>query len=161
LTTYTNEVRRSLMRARNLGVVTIVMAVALLLPVGHGGIFGGGEALAKSDATVHYKCYKIVPSGLPLPPHIVDLLDQFGPQENVVVTASELLCAPALKNGEGVPIAEFPHLKCYVISRDAPPLRQTVLLEDQFGEEEVQVMEPQLLCQQVEKQVEKSLPKAR
>jgi hypothetical protein len=148
------------MRARNIWLLTMVMAVALLLPVGNWGIFGGAEALATVTEQVHYKCYKIVPGGQPVL-RTVTLEDQFGEQKNVLVTASELLCAPALKDGKGVPITDFPHLKCYVISRDAAPLRETVLLDDQFGEEEVQVMEPQLLCQQVEKQVEKSLPKAR
>jgi hypothetical protein len=96
-----------------------------------------------------------VPSGEPLPPHIVDLRDQFGLQEDVRVTAAELLCAPALKTFDGVTTGDLtaPHLKCYVISRDRAPLRQPVRLDDQFGPEFVEVMEPQLLCQEAEKTV--------
>jgi hypothetical protein len=145
------ETRRCLMVAQRVGVLKVaVVAVAMLFAIGSWEVYQGAEALAQEEA-VHYKCYKIVPSGQPLPPHIVDLEDQFGLQEDVQVTASELLCAPALKDGEGVPITEFPHLKCYVISRDAPPLRQRATLVDQFGTESVQIMEPQLLCQEVTK----------
>jgi hypothetical protein len=141
------------MRARNILVLTMIMAVALVPPLGNWGIFGGAEALAH----IHYKCYKIVPGGQPVL-RTITLEDQFGEQKNVLVTASELLCAPAKKDGDGT--FDVPHLKCYVISRDAPPLRQTVLLDDQFGEEEVEVMEPQLLCQEVEKTLpQKTLPK--
>jgi hypothetical protein len=143
------------MRACNIWLVTRVMAVALLLPVGNWGIFGGAEALAQDELPVHYKCYKIVPSGPPVQ-RIIDLRDQFGLQEDVRVTASELLCAPALKNTEGT-VPEGPHLKCYVISRDVAPLRQPATLTDQFGSEEVRIMEPLFLCQEVMK----TLPDAR
>jgi hypothetical protein len=135
----------------------MILAVALLPPVGNWGIFGGAEALADDYDDIHYKCYKIVPGGKPVLKEIT-LEDQFGEQKNVKVTASEYLCAPALKDGKGAPIDSFPHLKCYVISRDAAPLKQTVELTDQFGKEEVDVMEPQLLCQEVEKKVKKTYP---
>jgi hypothetical protein len=149
VTKHAGEGRRCLMVAHRRGALTVaVLAVALLVAIGSWEVYQGAEALAQD---IHYKCYKIVPSGQPLPPHIVDLTDQFGTQNDVVVTASEYLCAPALKNGAGVPITEFPHLKCYVISRDARPLRQPAMLTDQFGDEDVLIMEPLFFCQEVTK----------
>jgi hypothetical protein len=142
------EARRCLMVAHRARALTVaVVAVAMLVAVGSWEVYAGPE--------IHYKCYKIVPSGPPLPFQIVDLEDQFGLQEDVRVTASELLCAPAEKTFDGETTGTFnetvPHLKCYVISTDRPPLRRPARLTDQFGGEDVQIMEPLLLCQEVTK----------
>jgi hypothetical protein len=141
--------RRCLMVAHRAGTLAVaVVAVAMVFAIG-----SWEEVYAKPE--VHYKCYKIVPSGPPVtqPPPIVDLQDQFGLQEDVLVTASELLCAPALKTFGVATTGDLaaPHLKCYVISRDVAPLRQPATLTDQFGDEDVTIMEPQLLCQEVTK----------
>jgi hypothetical protein len=111
------------MKARNIGVVTMVMAVALLLPVSNWGIFGGGEALALATpleecqelaaaagestdiCLVNFKCY-VIARGTNLNER-VRLCDQFHDctvteegttgGEQVTVRQSQLICTPAEK----------------------------------------------------------------
>ena len=145
------------MRARNIGVVTMVMAVALLLTVSNGGIFGGGEALAQPPLcqitranllNVNFKCYTIAKG---TNPGIGDttLVDQFG-TETVTVRESQLICTPANKEGGGAFFTECPefHLKCYNVVPAKPPVDQTVTTTDQFETETgVKVQAAQYLCE--------------
>jgi hypothetical protein len=79
----------------------------------------------------HYECYYIDGDD---PDAAVDLETQFGLEPGVEVGEAQLLCAPALKNGEGD--LDMPHLKCYQIVDSVSPI--TVNLTTQFGPEENQ-----------------------
>lgn len=93
----------------------------------------------------HYECFQIAGDVPGVP---VDLETQFGLESAVGVLEPALLCAPALKNGEGN--LSYPHLECYNIVGDPPGA--SVGLTTQFGEEQVPEVGPaQLLCVQAEK----------
>jgi hypothetical protein len=147
----------------------MVMAVALLLTVGNGGIFGGGEVQAQTLSetcltflaqeglfNVNFKCYVITGTNPAIGP--VDLEDQFEP-ETVTVRQSQLLCEPANKTVRGTAggafftaCPEF-HLKCYNIVPSGPPVNLPVELTDQFTSppsippEDVLVEATQYLCE--------------
>jgi len=148
------------MSARNIGVVTMVIAVALLMTVSNGGIFGGGEALAGPPCqitttnllNVNFKCYTIAKGTNPgIGP--VTLEDQFD-SETVTVRESQLICTPANKTvGETADGAFFDqcpffHLKCYNIVPAKPALETLVTVIDQFETEHgVKVQAAQYLCE--------------
>ncbi len=99
----------------------------------------------------HYKCYDISDPSDPGPGVSVDLETQFGIEQNVDVGPAIFLCAPAIKtveDGVSQPEGSFdvPHLKCYDIAGQGPLPPPHVFLRTQFGDEEVDVLTPQLLC---------------
>jgi hypothetical protein len=155
------------MSARNIGVLTMVMAVALLMTVGNWGISGGGEALAKKAGDppalsaqcleflsttgpglfgVNFKCY-VIAQGTNLD-QSATLTDQFE-TETVTVRQSQLICTPANKEGDGAFFEACPefHLKCYNVVPSAPPVNQVVNTLDQFEPESVLVEAAQYLCE--------------
>jgi hypothetical protein len=97
----------------------------------------------------HYECFEIIGTS---PGDSVILQTQFRTEE-VPVLAPQYLCAPALKNGEGD--LDAPHLKCYDIFTDGPPVGWTVELQTQFSppNEIVTVNQAHLLCVPVAKTV--------
>ena len=92
----------------------------------------------------HWKCYNVVLN--PPPPGVtVNLLDQFGLEENVVVGPGRYLCTPVEKNLEGPPSFPDDHLACYGIVQ--APLGGAHDLDDQFGFHPGLLVEnPEMLC---------------
>ena len=98
-----------------------------------------------SDNLDHYKCYEAEGDSVDV---IVDLQDQFGVEPEVLVGEPELFCNPVDKNGEGIFHAEA-HLTCYDIGDDEE--ERDVLVTNQFGEQTLEVEDPELLCVPSEK----------
>ncbi|UCH87610.1 MAG: hypothetical protein JSU97_04300, partial [Dehalococcoidia bacterium] len=89
----------------------------------------------------HYVVYSLVAS--PGPVSTVDVETQFGLEPGLEAEYAYRLLAPALKNGEGD--LNAPHLLCYDLWGDAPPV--SVNLETQFGTETaVDVLGAHQLC---------------
>jgi hypothetical protein len=105
-----------------------------------GGALWGEVEDYESPTPPHYKCYAIEPQ-IPIDEPVM-LETQFGVEE-VIVRENVLLCDPALKNGEG-DLTQTPY-KCYAIEPQIP-IDEPVMLETQFGVEEVIVRENVLLC---------------
>ena len=116
-----------------------------------------------SDLAIdHFKCYEAAGDPLYV---IVDLVDQFGVNLDVLVGAPELFCNPVDKNGEGILDPEA-HLTCYDIEdgdddndndddgdsdsgSDSDGLN--VQVNNQFGEQVLEVEDSELLCVPSEK----------
>ena len=99
------------------------------------------------DPVTHFACYPITPA--PLECRLVGTSDQFGPRQLQVNEAREL-CVPTEKNPGPVPTSlPRDHFKCYTAS--GPPVNQAHTLVDQFETEHVQVLQPVLFCNPVEK----------
>lgn len=90
-----------------------------------------------------------------LTPHlIISTEDQFGPRTLAAVGARVLLVPTQKLTVDGEPTGlDFPdklnHSWCYEVNGE--PVNQEVRLEDQFGIDTVQVGQPQLFCNPVEK----------
>jgi hypothetical protein len=103
---------------------------------------GGASPAAAQPAEPAYKCYDIVGTD---PPDIVNLVTQFGAEDNVAVGQATKLCLPAGMNGQPIPGPEVPHLKCYNIAGEDPP--RAMKLTTRFGVERyVPVGQAKLLC---------------
>lgn len=90
----------------------------------------------------HFKCYSVEGENLN---QTVNLVDQFG-NVTTSVRVPKLLCNPADKNGEGIP-NPLAHLVCYTIKDlTHPPQTPDVLVNNQFGEAQLDVIKSQLLC---------------
>jgi hypothetical protein len=91
----------------------------------------------------HFKCYKTRTDGS-FVPRDVTLVDQFESTSALVEKPSRL-CNPANKNNEGItdPTA---HLMCYDINQATPFTPRHVLVNNQFGEQELVVTKPFQLC---------------
>jgi hypothetical protein len=88
-----------------------------------------------------FKCYSVQGANLGA---TVNLVDQFESVQGVNVTKPRLLCNPVDKNGEGIP-NPLAHLVCYEIKQ--PHFRQRdVLVSNQFGQAQLKVKAPELLC---------------
>ena len=95
-----------------------------------------------SDLNLDYfKCYKA--QGVPVNVN-VNLTDQFGVELDVLVGIPALFCNPVDKNGEGMmnPDAD---LTCYEIDADQGA-EQVVVIDNQFGQQNLDVNDPELLC---------------
>jgi len=130
-----------------LGLKVAMLVVAMLVALGG----WQGVAYAQSTASFpHFTCYVITPKPSANAP--LTLTDQFHPAPeglNVVRRGPEFLCAPVLaKNGVALvqPTPPFDHLKCHNITPSGPPVNQTVVVTDQFGEETVTVRTVQFVC---------------
>jgi hypothetical protein len=102
----------------------------------------------------HWKCYDTI--ALSDPNVIVNLVDQFHAEPNVVVGSARYLCNPAQKTvlpnpSEPPPPLPDEHLTCYTI--DDPPLGQAHTVNDQFDPHPnpLIVENPELLCLPSEK----------
>ena len=143
------------MRARHRWVLTmVVLAAALLVTGGNGGIYRGGEALAHEfPFNVNFKCY-VINQG-EAPSETVELFDQFHQPERVTVREPQLLCTPAFKcRGDKYEDCDWSdvgfHLKCYNITPAGPPVNEEVTVRDQFFPEygdSVKVQTAQYLCE--------------
>jgi len=91
----------------------------------------------------HFKCYR-AKTETPFASRDVTLADQFEDTTASVLRPSRF-CNPADKNGEGIkdPTA---HLMCYDIHQDTTFTRRHVLVDNQFGEQELIVLKPFSLC---------------
>lgn len=85
----------------------------------------------------HFKCYKVRGKGFTA--RSVTLTDQFETRTTTIVKPL-LLCNPVDKNGEGVP-QPASHLTCYKI-KDAPGFApRSVMVEDQFTDQDLQAIQ--------------------
>jgi hypothetical protein len=101
------------------------------------------DGLGVIELGQHWKCYDAF--ALFDPDVIVNLQDQFRPEENVVVGPARYLCTPVEKNNEGAPSFPDEHLACYDIV--GAPLGEFYSLEDQFENYLGLLIEnPELLC---------------
>jgi len=92
----------------------------------------------------HYDC-RLAPGMLD--PPVVRVDTQFGVDQGVDVGPGFSLCAPALKNGEGVPDTETAHLRCFDAEAAQSAPNRLVNLTTQFGElRNVLVGDRALLC---------------
>jgi hypothetical protein len=91
----------------------------------------------------HFKCYKTRTDGS-FVPRDVTLADQFE-STSALVEKPVRFCNPANKNNEGIndPTA---HLMCYDINQATPFQPRHVLVNNQFGEQELVVTKPYQLC---------------
>ena len=154
----------------------LIIVVATLVAIGAWGVYTGtlkltGEAYAQVvTASPVLKCYQIQGSSvgeededtdLVGPNETVVLIDQFH-QETTRVREPQLLCTPATKcrgpvsaTNPCTPVTTnpFPDFKCYQIQ--GSDLNRTVILSDQFhpAGEQVQVEEPEFLCDPATKTV--------
>jgi hypothetical protein len=104
------------------------------------------EALPPPVGLDHYQCYSVeVLEGHPYPPPVT-LVDQWETEYEVQVLDPQLLCTPADKLEDGYPIFNpVDHLECYNIA--SPPFTpRTTYVTNQFGYEELAVIEPNMLC---------------
>jgi hypothetical protein len=101
---------------------------------------------------LHYKCYSITPETQLA--GTVDVETQFGLEEEVEIGPASLLCAPALKNGEGD--LNEPHLECFDIPVEPLDPEPEVILYDQFVPQGdyTPVFESQKLCVEAVKEFE-------
>jgi hypothetical protein len=95
------------------------------------------------QAVDHFACYD-VHEHTRLANRNVTLDDQFGPLADAEIRKTEILCAPVDKNGEGVIFEDF-HLVCYDVQKGNDP-RADVRVDNQFGEQDLQVRRVRLLC---------------
>jgi len=88
------------------------------------------------------------------PVRTVIVTDQFGSSKWQVAHASYLLL-PSLKNlpGPGTPLPTWNHYLCYDVVPPGLLVDQLVVLKDQFGGVQVQVLHARFLCNPVEKTV--------
>jgi hypothetical protein len=106
-------------------------AVVLALAVAVGLLMPAGAANAQPPLLpVHYVVYE-APAMLPVLPPPVDLLTDFGLEEDVELGPGWQLAAPALKNGGGY--LQVPHLRFFPMNEPAPSPTRYVTVTDQFG----------------------------
>lgn len=100
----------------------------------------------------HFKCYGAkTPKTAPrFRPQDVSLVDQFETKATTLVKPVSL-CTPVDKNGEGL-MDPTSHLTCYMIKDAKRKPRQSkfekrdVIVDNQFGEQMLEVTKPALLC---------------
>ena len=93
----------------------------------------------------HFKCYEA--EGDPVNV-IVNLQDQFGVEPVVLVAEPELFCNPVDKNGEGI-LNPTAHLTCYEVDQEEE--ERVVIVANQFGDQILEVEDPEFLCVPSEK----------
>lgn len=105
-------------------------------------VAGGVHKHCPKPPLDHFKCYRI--EAPKFRPRKGTLGDQFGTAE-VRIKKPELLCNPVSKNG--LPIFDRgAHFKVYPVQRISGTFSpQDVVVQDQFGEHEVRVLEPKFL----------------
>ncbi len=112
------------------------------------GVSGLGAALVTGASAQekltpeHYQCYSVV-DPKPFKQRTVTLVDQFGKSRTAAVKPL-FLCTPVSKNEEPVP-DKLTHLMCYqIVGRRAADKR--VVIENQFGREDLTVGLPRMIC---------------
>jgi hypothetical protein len=99
-----------------------------------------GKCKAPTATLDHFQCYKTKGQA----PYVaVDLEDQFGLLAGVFVEQPEYFCNPVDKNGEGIR-RPSEHLTCYKIRAEKE--KRDLLVENQFGEQTLEIQKPELLC---------------
>jgi hypothetical protein len=129
--------------------IKVRMLTMLVLGLSAGGALGAVASSSADNQLVlpHFECYEIKGHN---PPHVVNLENQFGIEEEIEPGRARQMCVPTKKTvveGPAPPATDAPldHLKCYFIRGDKPDAE--VDLRNQFGEEkEVLVGKPQALC---------------
>lgn len=101
----------------------------------------------------HYKCYEVVLVNVFVPPPLIGLSDQFGPQAGVQVLRPRYFCVPVKKERDGFePVGIFnpvDHLTVYDITPQA--INRLIVTRDQFGERELHVFRSVWLAVPTEK----------
>jgi hypothetical protein len=100
----------------------------------------------------HFACYT-APSGKGFKKRTVTLTDQFG-DRSADVQKGTVLCNPARKNNEESVVNKHDHLRCYQTDR-GPKVGATVLLRNQFGPFQADVLQANGLCVPSTKQIVK------
>jgi hypothetical protein len=98
----------------------------------------------------HFACYTSPPAKR-FKARTVTLTDQFGRRTTDAVKGTTL-CNPARKNSEAAVVNKHDHLRCYETNR-GPSAGISVLLRDQFGPFQANVLRPVELCVPSTKQV--------
>lgn len=113
--------------------------------------FHNGVNYPMVDPSIHQDWWRI---NSPQPIRTVIVIDQFGSSQWQVQHASYLLL-PSLKNqpGPGTPLPTWNHYLCYDVVPPGLFVNQPVVLIDQFGTAQVQVLTARFLCNPVEKRV--------
>jgi hypothetical protein len=103
---------------------------------------------AEPEDTQHYKCYRVDETPRFSEDGVL-LEDQFRAQV-VDVRSAELLCNPVEKRRTGHPPVPPPrpdeHLVCYDLTERTPFTALNVFTRDQFGDQSLRVIDPDLLC---------------
>ena len=100
---------------------------------------------APSDLVLdHFKCYQARGDALNVR---VDLADEASEERGVIVKRPKRFCNPVDKNGEGI-LDPSSHLTCYRIRVPGPSYDDELdlLASNQFGEQVLEVGDPELLC---------------
>jgi len=123
----------------------------LLVPTQKLAVDGELTGFDEPEALDHFKCYE-VKKGKKVNVR-VDLVDQFGEQVQVKVKRPKFFCNPVAKNGTFPDDLINPqaHLTCYKIEEAGEESEREVLVGNQFGEQFLEVEEPELLCVPSEK----------
>ena len=101
------------------------------------------SSLTEGPELSHFKLYAVDDAeelGI-----VVDLVDQFGEELDVVVGEAKFFGLPVDKNGEGTAFT-VDHLTCYEIEDDGDDEDREVEISNQFGLQTLFVQEPDLLC---------------
>jgi hypothetical protein len=106
----------------------------------------GNDCAAPTVTLNHFKCY--TGKFPPFAKRQVTLVDQFH-TESTTVLKPQLFCNPVSKNGEPL-VSPATHLKCYRIKPQK--FERSVVVFNQFGQENVTVKNPNLLCLPSEKE---------
>ena len=94
----------------------------------------------------HFKCYRVA-EGTP-DNSVVNLIDQFHEEDNVLVGNPAVFCNPVVKvHGPKIFKIKHPeaHLTCYTIS-SAHPVTVTPSVHNQFGDETLSLNPANILC---------------
>ena len=124
------------MKSISLAACGIAAAVAI-------GVSAPAYAQGDNPAGVnpeHYLCYRIAGALRPVP---IKWKDQFATGEARVMRPN-FLCNPVQKNNQEIK-DEKTHLVCYQLNSQRPANKR-VIVQNQFGKQELRVANPQLIC---------------
>jgi hypothetical protein len=105
-----------------------------------------------SQPQAHLKCYDLEKEDPKKVNRDVEVTNQFG-KEKLKVDKVESLCTPASKSLTGTPgppPQNLDHFECYKV-KGGRDVKQSVMVQDQFGTETVKVKGAKLLCNPVSK----------
>jgi len=126
------------------------------------GLIGPPEPVQPANTSQHYKCYGITPVGPEPPLPVVYVNDQFG-EEILNVTNPQMLCtqtSPPLVGGDAeLTGVQGDHLKCYGLEgADVAMPKPEVMVNDQFGLEMLNILNPHVFCTPAIKEIVQAVP---
>jgi hypothetical protein len=123
---------------KHVGLAVCSIAAALMLGAG-----ARAQAPGENPPGVnpeHYLCYRVAGQTRPVP---IKWKDQFATGEARVMQPV-FLCNPVQKNNQEIK-DEKTHLVCFQLSTQRPSNKR-VVVQNQFGKQQLRVANPQLLC---------------